>query len=177
MELDRESLFLALRMALLAVIGLVAIFVEAAPVDLSATALPSPDLLLCVIAYWALRRPRSTPILLVFALGLCRDLLTDAPLGAGTLSLVLMVELLKEYRWWISSRPFIVEWLCLAAAALGGLMLQWVLVTITLGQPPYLGQLATLALLTVLAYPLLGLVFRWIFRIGWRPADRKVQAL
>ncbi|MEM7505139.1 MAG: rod shape-determining protein MreD [Pseudomonadota bacterium] len=177
MELDRENLFLVLRMVFLALLGFLAIFIEAAPVSLSATALPSPDLLLCVMAYWALRRPRSTPVLLVFGLGLCRDLLTDAPLGAGTLSLVLMVELLKEYRWWISSRPFIVEWLCVAAAALGGLMLQWLLLTITLGQPPYLGQLATLALLTVIAYPVLGLIFLWVFRIGWRPSDRKGQTI
>ena len=171
MILDRDFAFRAVRVVLLAALGLIAIFVEAAPVDLSATALPSPDLLLCVVAFWALRRPGSTPALLVFLLGICRDLLTDAPLGAGALSLVITAEVFKEYRGWIAQRPFVVEWLAVAAAVLAGLLLQWGLVTVTLGHPPYVAQLAILALFTVLAYPGLALVLRLGLRVGWRAHD------
>ncbi|MEL6477716.1 MAG: rod shape-determining protein MreD [Pseudomonadota bacterium] len=172
MTLDREITFRLIRMTLFLALGALAIFIEAAPVDLSATALPSPDLLLCVVVFWALRRPGSTPTLLIFALGLTRDLLTDAPIGAGTLSLVLTAEVIKEYRGWIASRPFLVEWLAMAGAALAGVLLQWLLITVTFGQPPYLGQLATLALFTVAAYPLVVFLLRWGLRIGWRKRDR-----
>ncbi|MEM8698966.1 MAG: rod shape-determining protein MreD, partial [Pseudomonadota bacterium] len=108
MTLDSEMLLRALRMLMLACLGSLAVFLEAAPVDLSATGLLSPDLLLCVVAYWALRRPSATPLLLVFGLGLGRDLLTDAPLGAGALTLVLTAEILKQYRGWLRTRPFLV---------------------------------------------------------------------
>ncbi|HUF57449.1 MAG TPA: hypothetical protein VMM55_12900, partial [Thermohalobaculum sp.] len=73
------------RTGLMSVLGLLAIYVEAAPLGIGPSAPPSPDLLLCVIVYWTARRPGSTPLLAVFALGLVRDLLTDVPTGAGAL--------------------------------------------------------------------------------------------
>ena len=76
-------------------LALLAIFLEATPMGLEATSRPSPDLLLCVVAYWSVRRPRSAPAVLVFSLGLVRDLLTDVPVGAGALSLMVISELLK----------------------------------------------------------------------------------
>ena len=57
-----------MRIALLCLLSLMAIYLEAAPLGLGTAARPSPDLLLCVVAYWAIRRPGSTPVLLVFLL-------------------------------------------------------------------------------------------------------------
>lgn len=159
------------RMLMLLATAQIAIFVEAAPVGLSVEALPSPDLLLCVVGFWALRRPEAAPVLLIFVVGLCRDLLTDAPLGAGTLSLVLGAELLKTYRSRVQ-RSFALELLAFAGVVTGGLVLQWLLVTITLGQPPHIGQLALMALATVASYPPLALVFRWLLGVRWRNDGR-----
>lgn len=173
MALENDNLSRIFRMLLLVGLGQLVIFVEAAPVGLSSQALPSPDLLLCVVCYWALRRPDSTPVALVFLLGISRDLLTDTPLGAGTLSLVFAAEAMKNYRNWLMNRSAAFEYLAIGLAAAGSLMLQWFLVVLTFGQPPYLAQLAIAAFFTTAVYPVLALSFRWLLRVGWRKDERR----
>ena len=157
-----------LRIALMTTLSILAIYAEAAPLGLSAAAIHSPDLLLCVIAYWAIRRPGSTPVLIVFLLGLARDLLTDVPVGAGALSLVLVAEVLKHWRRAFSRTGFLLEWAAICAAAVGSSFLHWALVFLTLSQPPYLADLGQQCVFTIAVYPVIALVFRWLFRISWR---------
>ncbi len=159
-----------IRIALLLALGLVAIFVEAAPLGLSADAYPSPDILFCVVAYWSTRRPGSTALIAVFALGLARDLMTDAPVGAGVLTLVFASEFLKALGHGLSRRSFATEWLLLAAVLALVIMAQWLIVLILLAHPPYLTDLAYQWLATMALYPPLALVLRWLFRIGWPKA-------
>lgn len=156
-----------MRIALAAFLGILAIYLEAAPLGISTGAPPSPDLLLCVVAYWSIRRPGSMPLLLVFLLGLTRDLLTDVPVGAGVLSLVLVSEGFKVWRRHLQRSFFLAEWLALGAASLASAVFILGLVTITFAQPPYLADLLHQCLYTAMVYPLLVLVLRWGFRIGW----------
>lgn len=149
-------------------LGLLAVSVEVAPLGIGPSAPPSPDLLLCVVVYWTVRRPGSTPLLAVFGLGLVRDLLTDVPTGAGALSLVLAAEGIRHVRLRLARSSFLVEWLALAAAAFGTAALLWVLVALTLTQPPYVVALAHQSLYTIMAYPLIVAAFRWCLRISWR---------
>lgn len=165
-------MFRLTRIALLAALGQIAIFVEAAPVGLAVDAWPSPDLLLCVVAYWALRRPGSTPLVLVFLLGLSRDLLTDAPLGAGTLTLIAVAETLKHYRLIFLQRSFMAEWLAVILAVAASLALQWLLLMVMLVEPAPLATLALMAFITACSYPPLAMVLRWLFRIRWRRPER-----
>jgi len=160
-----------IRIALLLALGLAAIFVEAAPLGLSPDAIPSPDILFCVVAYWSTRRPESAALLAVFALGLARDLMTDAPVGAGVLTLVFAAEFLKALGPGLSRRSFATEWLLLAAVLALVIMAQWLIVLLLLAHPPYLTDLAYQWLATLALYPLLALVFRWLFRIGWRKGE------
>lgn len=159
------------RMTLLAALGILAIYVEAAPLGLAPGARPSPDLLLCVVAYWAVRRPGSSPILLVFLLGLTRDLLTDVPVGAGALSLVLVAETLKTRRRLLARAAFPIEWLTISIAALLTAAMNWGLVLLTLAQPPYLSDIGAQVLFTALVYPFVVLVLRWVLRISWRKTE------
>jgi len=157
-----------IRIALMLMLGLLAIFVEAAPLGLSADAYPSPDILFCIVAYWSTRRPEATALLAVFALGLTRDLMTDTPVGAGALTLVFASEFLKTLSNGLSRRSFTTEWLLLATVLAMVLLSQWVIVLILLAHPPYLIDLGYQWLATMALYPVLALVFRWLFRIGWR---------
>lgn len=168
LALDRNTVFLAMRMALFALLGLLAIFIEIAPLGLNAGAFPSPDLLVCLVACWVLRRPRSAPVLLVFLLGLWRDLLTGTPPGAGTLSLVLMSQALLSWRSWLSIRPFMTEWMVIGVSIAAVLLLQWFLVVVTLGHPPYLAELGLMGLVTMLTYPVVVFVLRWGLGVNWQ---------
>lgn len=159
------------RMVLLAGLGVLAIYIEAAPLGLAPGARPSPDLLLCVVAYWAVRRPGSSPMLLVFLLGLARDLLTDVPVGAGALSLVLVAETLKARRRLLARSAFPVEWLAVSLAAFCAAAMNWGLVLLTLAQPPYLSDIGAQVLFTAMVYPFVVIVLRWVLRITWRKAE------
>lgn len=157
-----------MRMASLTFIGLLAIVLEMTPLGISASSRPSPDLLLCVVAYWSIRRPGSAPAVLIFALGLTRDLLTDVPVGAGVLSLLLITELLKLRRRSFARASFALEWSALAMAALVTASMHWLFVFLTLAQPPYLVDLLHQSVYTMMAYPLMALFFRWVLRISWK---------
>lgn len=146
-------------------LGLVAVSVEAAPLGFEANAWPSPDLLFCIIAYWSLRRPEAVPLLAVFAAGLGRDLLTDAPVGAGALALVLAAEGLKAVERPLTRRHFGAEWLTIGGALAVVLLAQWLMVLLVLAHPPYLLELFQQWLITLALYPLLAAVFRWLFRV------------
>ena len=104
-----------LRLGALTLAGLGAVLLEAAPAGIAPLSLPSPDLLFCLVAVWAVRAPEAAPILLVFALGLVRDFLTDLPPGLGALSLVAAGEALKARAGALARQPFAVEWLWVAA--------------------------------------------------------------
>lgn len=159
------------RILVMATLSMIAIFAEAAPLGLGPTAPPSPDLLLCVLVYWSVRRPGSTPLIAVFILGLMRDFITDVPLGAGALTLVIVTEILKSQRRLLARSNFMIEWLALIIAALGATALQWLLVVLTFMQPPYLMDLLHQCLYTAMLYPLIVVIFRWVFRITWRRAE------
>jgi len=147
--------------------GMVAIFVEAAPLGLPANAWPSPDLVFCVVAYWSLRRPVAAAILAVFALGLVRDLLTDLPVGLGALCLVAASEYLRILSPRLARRSFLTEWGVVASFLAAALLLQWMMVVVLLAHPPFLSDLGEQWVITMALYPLLAGVLRYLFRIGW----------
>ncbi|MCL5778775.1 hypothetical protein M1105_17500 [Limibaculum sp. FT325] len=159
-----------LRMALLTALGLLAIFVEAAPIGVGPQAIPSPDLLFCIVAAIALRQPASAPAGLVLALGLVRDLLTDLPVGLGALALLVASEALRARSAAMARRSLVSEWALVAAAFLAMLAVQWAVLFVTFVQPPYLFDLGRQWVVTMLAYAPVVLTIRWIFGIGWRAA-------
>lgn len=163
-----------LRMGLLLCLGILSIFVEAAPIGTGAQATPSPDLLFCIVAAIAVRRPASAPALIVLALGLMRDLLTDLPVGLGALALLLAAETLRARSGTLAHRSLLTEWSLVAAVFLAMLALQWLVLFITFVQPPYLFDLGRQWVATMLAYVPVVVTVRWVFGVGWRrvPAQR-----
>jgi len=159
------------RIAVLLSLGLGAISLEAAPLGLSPEAYPSPDILFCVVAYWSIRRPDAAAVIAIFAIGLVRDLLTDLPVGAGALSLVLASEFLKRLAVGLSRRSFATEWAVVTLLFAVMSAAQWIVVLILLAHPPYLIDLGHQLLVTVALYPLLALIFRWLLRVGWRKIE------
>lgn len=157
-----------LRQILLLVLGLLAIYAEAAPIGHAAQSWPSPDMLFLVIAFFSVRRPGTALLLWVFVLGLSRDLLTDTPVGIGALSLVAASEALKSLHLTLRRASFATEMLTVAAVLAGMLAMQWLAVVTTLLPAPPIGVMLRQWALTVALYPAIALVLRWLFRVGWR---------
>ena len=67
-------------------VGMVFILWAIIPFDLSAGALPFPDIFYCITMGLIVRRPEYVPIWAVFAVFFMRDILTQAPLGLATLN-------------------------------------------------------------------------------------------
>ncbi|MEM1278109.1 MAG: rod shape-determining protein MreD [Pseudomonadota bacterium] len=174
MMLEGLSLARMLRMAGFVGLGFVAVSIEIAPVGLTASALPSPDLLFCLTAYCALRRPEAVPLLLVFAIGLMRDLLTDGPPGIGALILTLSALFLTESRTWFLNRPLLIEWLAISLIFALGLALHWVLVVASFAPAPLIAGLAWLVLATAAAYLPVALLLRLVLRIDYAPEFRRL---
>ena len=114
-----------------------------------------------------LRVPSAAPLLLVFALGLARDLLTDLPVGLGALALVFAAEWLKARRFGLARQPFVFEWLAVALAAAAMGMALWLAVALSLAKPPFLSMLAEHYGATLAVYPLTVFLCGWVF--GIRP--------
>ncbi|MEL7138286.1 MAG: rod shape-determining protein MreD [Pseudomonadota bacterium] len=165
---SRGALF---RMALLVLVAAVAVALEAAPTGLHPYSLPSPDLLALAIAVFAVRRPDSVPILLVFALGVLRDLMTDLPVGIGTLTLVLFAEGLRCISPVLARGSLLREWLAVSAAIFAMMALQYLLVLLAFVQPPYFLTLGRQWAITAAAWPVAVFLIRWGCGIRAAPAD------
>ena len=137
-----------------------AIALGLAPVGGGIGALPGPDLLFCVTAAVAARRPALAAAPLVFALGLACDMLGGGAIGIGALALTVAAAALRAQADTLRRRVFFAEWGLAALWAAAALALPWLLLTATLAPAPPLTSLAGGWLATALAYPLCALVLR-----------------
>jgi len=111
------------------------------------------------VYYWAIHRPDLLPSPAVFALGLLGDLMGAAPLGVGTLLLLLVYAVALSQRRLFFGQPFLVVWWGFMMIAAGAMSLGWILSSIVGGgamdpKPTIFAYLMTLAL-----YPALGDLF------------------
>ncbi|MFZ5790787.1 MAG: rod shape-determining protein MreD [Pseudomonadota bacterium] len=70
----------------------------------------NPDFALMAVYYWAIHRPTALPLPLVFLIGILADFFGMAPLGVGTLVLVLTYAVTLSQRRLFIGQPFLVVW-------------------------------------------------------------------
>ncbi len=136
------------------------------PLSQGFTGWPGPDLGLCLLFAWLLRRPDQVGILPIALFFLVEDILLMRPPGLWTAFVLLGSEAARarEPRW--RDQPFMVEWLRVAML-IGAMMLGYRLVQILFLLPvPVLGQVILQYLATVASYPLVVFAARWL--IGLR---------
>jgi rod shape-determining protein MreD len=153
----------------LILVALAAIAVELAPLPGATGDWPTPDLLLCALGAAALNRPTSVPPAMAFALGLLRDLLSGAAVGAGALGLMAAIASLRSVGESLRRRGFPARWAAFLGASALAAMVPLLLLTLSLAPPPGLGEIALRLGATALVYPLFALAMRAAPRFG--PAD------
>ena len=144
----------------------VLLFIRLLPLSTGLTGWPGPDLALCLTFAWVLRRPDQLPALVIVAAMLVEDVLLYRPLGLWPVMVLLGTEAarLREARW--RDQPFMIEWLRVAIM-IGAMMLGYrVVQAVFLVPNAVLGQVILQYLATIVAYPVVVFVARWL--IGLR---------
>lgn len=115
-----------------------------------------PMLPLISVYYWAVYRPDLLGHGTVFALGLLDDVIAGTPLGAGSLSLLLVHELVVAQHRFFRRRSFTVVWSSFIAVAAGAAFIKWLGVSAIQGAMVSGGASFFSYLMTVALYPLVS---------------------
>ena len=135
-------------------LALLILFLRLLPLGGDAGELPGPDVLLCLILAWVMRRPDYLPLGLIVVVVLVEDLVLMRPPGLWTALAVLASEFLRSRAALTRELNFLVEWL-LAAGLMVGMLLAYRLVfAISLLPQPAFGYSVVQILWSILAYPL-----------------------
>lgn len=161
--------------ALFVAVVLVTLVVRLLPLGRAAGGWPAPDLVLCLVCAWVLRRPDYVPALLIAAVVLLEDLLLMRPPGLWTAFVLLGSEFLRDRASFSRELTFMAEWMMVAVAMLA--MLAGYRLATALAFLPQQGLGMALAQVagSILAYPLVVGASRLLFGLR-KPATGEVDA-
>lgn len=149
--------------ALFLVLCLIVIMAKLLPLGLADVGLPGPDILLALTLAWLLRQPAVVPVASILIVFLLADFLFQRPPGLWTLLVILVSEYLRARRLTMTEFPFLVEWSAFAGAVFAMILLNRLFLTIMFADPAPLGLALTHAIVTVLVYPLVVLISKFLF--------------
>lgn len=137
--------------------------------------MPGPDLLLCIIFAWTMRRPDYLPVLLIAAVVLLEDWIVLRPPGLWTGLVVLVSEIIRSRVALTRELNFGVEWL-LVSAMMVVLLIVYRLAfgLVLLPQPPF-GFAMVQVLWSILCYPLVVFLSRVVLDL-YKPGMGEVDA-
>lgn len=161
--------------ALFVVLALVLLFLKLLPLGSLAGTLPGPDLLLCLIFAWVLRRPDYLPVLLVAAVVLTEDFLLMRPPGLWTGLVIVGTEFIRSRVGLTRELSFPAEWALVAAVMLGLLLAYRLAFVVSFMPQPALGFALLQTVWSILCYPLVVAASRFAFDLR-KPAMGEVDA-
>ncbi len=157
-------------------LGLAALFLflRLLPLGNTAGAFPGPDLLICLMIAWVMRRPDFLPLAMIVAVTLIEDLILMRPPGLWTALVVLATEFLRSRTALTRELNFVTEWM-LAGGLMIGMLLAYRLVFMLalLPQPPF-GFAVVQVLWSILAYPVVVGLSRLAFDLK-KPAMGEID--
>lgn len=139
------------------------------PLRTGAERWPAPDLLLCLLVAWMIRRPDLLPMTLVAAVFLWADLMLMRPPGLWAALAVLAGEWLRRRQRGLRAAPLVAEPGLLAGLMVAMVLAHWVVLTVLFVDQPRLGQQLLQVPMTVLAYPVVAMVLHWGLGLRKRP--------
>ena len=160
-------LFLGLALALL--------FLRLLPLNGGSEALPGPDILLCLIFSWTIRRPDFLPILMVALVVLAEDLIIMRPPGLWAGLVVVATEFIRGRAALTRELNFSVEWLLVAATMLAMFLINRLVMAIAFVPQPGFGFAMVQVIWSIVCYPaVVGL--SWLALDIRKPAMGEVDA-
>jgi rod shape-determining protein MreD len=155
---------------LFAALAALVMLVKLLPLETGAEGLPAPDLLLCLVLAWVVRRPDLLPVLLVAALFFLADMMLMRPPGLWAGLVVLASEWLRRRQRPLRAMPFVVECALVGGVITAMIVAHWAVLSVLFVQQPTLGQQLLGMPVTLAAYPLVVGVLHYGLGICKRPA-------
>lgn len=137
------------------------VFLKLLPLPDEAGGLPGPDLLMCLIFAWVMRRPEYLPVMMVAVVVFLEDMLLMRPPGLWTALMILASEFIRSRVALTRELNFGVEWLLVAGLMLALVLAQRLAHALAFLPQPALGFMLVQTGWSMLAYPVVVAVSRF----------------
>jgi rod shape-determining protein MreD len=151
------------------------LFIRLLPLGNAPGSLPGPDLLLCLILAWVIRRPEFLPMPMVLIVMLAEDLILMRPPGLWTAIVVLATEFLRGRVALTRELNFLVEWMLISGVMLGMILAYRLVLGLAFVPQPAFGFAVVQVLWSIALYPLIVGLSRLILDLR-KPAMGEIDS-
>lgn len=137
--------------------------------------LPGPDIMLCIIFAWTMRRPDYLPALLIAAVVLTEDVLLMRPPGLWTALVLIASEFVRGRVALTRELNFAVEWLLVSGLMLALLVIYHTVFTMVLLPQTSFGFALMQVVWSILCYPVVVFLSRFVLDLH-KPAMGEIDA-
>ncbi len=114
--------------------------------------------IMMMLYYWSIYRPTLIPPTLVFAIGICFDLLSGLPVGLNAFIFLFLRHVIVSQRLFLTGQSFTVIWIGFMIAGFAALSLQWLLFGLTGLQWLAIDKVILTSFVAILFFPLIAVV-------------------
>ena len=164
-----------LHRALFLAIALILLFLRLLPLGSMAGELPGPDVLLCIVFAWTMRRPDYLPAVLIAAVVLLDDMILMRPPGLWTAIVIIASEFIRARVALTRELNFGVEWLLVAGMMVAMLLVYRLVFAVVLLPQPGFGFAMVQVLWSIVCYPAVVALSRYVLDLH-KPAMGEVDA-
>lgn len=150
-------------------------FLRLLPLDTTAGHLPGPDIMLCFILAWMVRRPEYLPAPMIMAVVLAEDLLLMRPPGLWTAMVLMAAEFLRARAALTRELNFSIEWLLVAGVMVTIFVANRLVLAMAFVPQPVFGYALVQIVWSVLAYPAVVALSRYGLDLH-KPAMGEIDA-
>jgi len=136
-------------------LALLILFLRLLPLGHEPGALPGPDLLICLMLAWMVRRPNFLPLPLILIVLLAEDFILMRPPGLWTAIVVLATEMLRSRIALTRELNFLVEWMVVSGVMLGMVLVYRLALAVAFVPQPAFGFAIVQLLWSIAFYPLI----------------------
>jgi rod shape-determining protein MreD len=151
------------------------LFFRLLPLGSTAGDLPGPDIILCIVLAWTMRRPDYLPALLIAVVVLLEDMILMRPPGLWTALVILASEFVRGRVALTRELSFGVEWLLVAGLMVGMLLIYRIAFAMALLPQPGFGFAMVQVLWSIVCYPAVVALSRYVLDLH-KPGMGEIDA-